>query len=204
MTDVPNSDTASQAQDKGKPTRGVIFTIVSSFALILIPAAAIAAIVITVLLQPGFYTGILKDGRFITAFVQGKTWQTEQRINDEIERDLQLTKFTEEFEAVRSHYEKSKATYLRMSRENDLESLKKEQRDLKSMEWEMVKEHFPSEKDFEKGRDDQLNRLKERIKEVEEYQDKNSDTIKTFRSEMKNARDEYEDALSRLEDKKGS
>jgi hypothetical protein len=202
MTDVPNTDMANQAQDKGKPARGVIFTIVSSFALILIPAAAIAAIVITVLLRPDFYTGILKDGRFIIAFVQGKNWQTEQRINDEIERDLQLTKFTEEFEAIRSRHERSKEAYLRASRKNEIDSLNKEVRELKNMEWKLVKEHFPNEKDFEKNREDELKRLKERIKAVEDYQDKNSDTIKPFHSEMKKARGEYEDALSMLEDKK--
>ena len=70
------------------------------------------------------------------------------------------------------------------------------------MEWNLVKEHFPDEKDFEKGRDDELKRLKERIKAIEDYQDKNSDTIKPFYSEMKKARGEYEDALSMLEDKK--
>jgi hypothetical protein len=199
MTEATNTDAASERK---KPVRGVLFTVVSSVALVVIPAAAIAAIVITVLLQPGFYTGILKDGRFITAFVQGKTWQTEQRINDEIERDLQLSKFTEEFEAVKSRHEQSRAAYLRVSREDVLESLKKEQRDLKGMEWELVKEHFPSEKDFEKGRDDQLNLLSERIKEIEEYQENNRDAIKSYRSEMKKAREEYEDALSRLEDKK--
>jgi hypothetical protein len=61
---------------------------VSAIAPIVIPAATIAAIIITVLLQPDFYTGILKNGRFITAFVEGKNWQTEQRINDEIERGI--------------------------------------------------------------------------------------------------------------------
>ncbi len=108
MTDAINNDTASQSRNRKEPVRGILFTAVGSLALIVIPAVAIAAVVITVLLQPGFYTGILKDGRFITAFVQGKTWQTEARINDEIERDLQLTKFTEEFEAVKSRYERSK------------------------------------------------------------------------------------------------
>ena len=202
MTGANNTDTASQTPNIKKPVRGVLFTVVSSIALVVIPAAAIAAIVITVLLRPDFYTGILKNGRFIIAFVEGKNWQTEQRINDEIERELQLTKFTEEFEAVRSRYEQSKEAYLRMSRENDIESLKKEAREFKDMEWELLKATFPDEKDFEKNRDDELKRLKDRIKAVEDYQDKNSDTIKAFRIEMKKTRDEYEDALSVLEDKK--
>src|SRR4030042_4153394 len=137
MTDASNSDTASRTPNGQKPVKGVLFTIGSIIALIVIPAAAIAAVVITVLLQPDFYTGILKNGRFITAFFEGKNWQSEERVNDEIERDVRLTKFTMEFEAVRARYELSKDAYMRMSRENDIESLKREQRALNNIEWEL-------------------------------------------------------------------
>jgi hypothetical protein len=202
MTDLPDTDTRRNEVQKDKPVRGILFTIVSAIALIVIPAAAIASIVITVLLQPDFYTGILKNGRFITAFVEGKNWQTEQRINDEIERDVQLTKFTEEFEAVRARYEQSKDAYARASRDDEIESLKKERRELKDLEWKQVKENIPDEKDFEKNRDEELKKLKERIAEIENYQDKNSDMIKAARKDMKKTRGEYDDALSTLEDKK--
>jgi hypothetical protein len=202
MTDANSTENASRTPSREKPVKGVLFSIVGAIALAVIPAAAIAAIVITVLLQPDFYTGILKNGRFITAFVEAKNWQTEQRINDEIERDVQLTKFTEEFKSLRARYEQAKDAYMRVSRENDIESLKKERRELKNLDWELLKENFPDEKDFEKNRDDELGRLKERIKMVEDYQDKNSDAIKAARKDMKETRDEYEDAISRLEDKK--
>ncbi|HOT46145.1 MAG TPA: hypothetical protein PLM53_20490 [Spirochaetota bacterium] len=182
--------------------KGIIFAIVSAAAFIVIPAAAIAAIIITILLQPDFYTGVLKDGKFITAFVEAKSWQVEKDITDEIERDVQITQYTKEYEAIKSQYEQAKEEYSRISRDDEMEALKKQRGELKSLKWKDVKDTFPDEKSFEKNREEELKNIKERITAIEEYQDQNSDRIKTAKKTMKKALGEYEDALSTLEDKK--
>lgn len=190
-----------QAAEKKSP-RGIVFTVASAAALIIIPAVTVGAIVITVLLQPSFYTGILKNGRFITAFVEARNWQTEKQIDEEIESDVQITKFTGEFEKFKAAHEEARREYDAVSRDGEIEALKKQRSDLKDMKWKQVRDTFPDEKDFDKNRDGELKKIKESIAAIEEYQDKNSDRIKESRKKMKKARGEYEDALSTLEDKK--
>ena len=199
MSDPHVTDKPDQAPAK---PRGIIFTIASTVAIIVIPAAIVAAIVITVLLRPGFYTGILKDGKFITAFVEAKSWQVEKNINDEIERDVQITRFTREYEEIKSRHEQAKDDYMRISRDDEMESLEKQRGELKGLKWKEVKDTFPDEESFDKNREDELRNLKERIASIEEYRDRNSDQIKTARRAMKKAEEEYDDALSTLEDKK--
>lgn len=196
----------TQATVKPDPVRthprGIIFIIISSIAFIVLPAVITASIIITVLLQPGFYTGILKDGKFITAFVQARNWQVEKQITDEIERDVQLTHFTKEYEKVKSRYEDADKAYVRISRNDEVESLKKQLKDLKDLEWKEVKDTFPDEDAFDKNRKEEIEKIKKHIASIEEYQDQNSDSIKAARKEMKKAKGDFEDALSMLEDKK--
>lgn len=199
MADIQTPD--KPEKDRAEP-KGIIFTIVSAIAFVIIPAAAIAAIVITVLLQPGFYTGVLKDGKFITAFVEAKSWQVEKEINDEIERNVQITRFTKEYETIKARYDQAKDEYSRISRNDEMESLNKQRGDLKDLEWKQVKDTFPDKVGFEKNREEELKNIKERIAAIEEYQDQNKDRIKAARKEMKKALGDYEDALSTLEDKK--
>ncbi len=199
MTDTQAPDKPNQ--DPAKP-KGIIFTLISIAAFIVIPAAAISAIVITVLLQPDFYTGILKDGKFITAFVEAKSWKVEKEINDEIERDLQITRFTTEYEDIKSRYELAKEEYSRINRDDEIESLEKQRGDLKDLEWKQVKDTFPNKESFDKNRDEEIENIKVRIAAIEEYQEQNSNRIKSARKTMKKALGDYEDARSTLEDKK--
>ncbi len=202
MTEIQNSDIKTERTVSKKSPRGAVFTLVSAAALIIIPVATAGAILITVLLQPSFYTGILKNGRLISAFVEAKNWHTEKQIDEEIERDVQITKFTGEFEKFKAAYELARKEYDTVSRDGEIDSLKKQRRDIKDMDWKQVRDTFPDEKEYEKYRDNELKKIKESIAAIEEYQDKNGDRIKESRKKMKKARGEYEDALSILEDKK--
>ncbi|MBP7737080.1 MAG: hypothetical protein KA369_13970 [Spirochaetes bacterium] len=144
----------------------------------------------------------MKDGKFITAFIEAKNWQVERQISDEIERDVKITEYTREYDTIKSRYEQAKEDYARISRENEIESLKKQHRDVKALKWKLVRDTFPDENGFEKNREEVLAKLKEMITEKEEYQEQNKDQIKTARKAMKKASNDYEDALSTLEDKK--
>lgn len=202
MTDQNVSDNTELTPAKQLKPKGIIFAIISTAAFFVIPIAAIAAIVITVLLQPGFYTGILKDGKFITAFVEAKNWQVEKQISDEIERDVKITEYTREYDTIKSRYEQAKEDYGRISRDDEIESLKKQRSSLKDITWKQVKDTFPDEDSFDKNRDEEIKKIKEQIAAIEEYQYQNKDKIKSARKAMKKASNDYEDALSTLEDKK--
>lgn len=191
-----------QAGSGKKNSRGIVFISLSSLSLFIIPAAIVSAIVITVMLQTSFYTGILKNGRFISAFLQARNWQNEKKVNEEIERELHLSSFTKDLEGKKSRFDEAKNNYNKISRENEIESLNKQRNELKDIEWERLKEQFPDKDKFEKNREDELSKIKKQIEAIEDYQDKNSDSIKTVRKEMKKAMGEYDDALSTLEDKK--
>ncbi|OHD62946.1 MAG: hypothetical protein A2176_04875 [Spirochaetes bacterium RBG_13_51_14] len=191
-----------KAEKKPKQVKGVVFTIVNAFALILIPAVAVGALVLMVLLRPEFYAGILKNGGFITAFVEAKNWQTDQAINDEIERDLNLTQFTAEFKEIKARYEQAEQAYTKISRDAELESLKKQRADVKDIEWKQVANIFPTKDELESYREAELARLGGQITGIKAYRDAHGDEIKTARKEIKKARGEYEDARSVLEDKK--
>ncbi|MBN2160687.1 MAG: hypothetical protein JW807_14960 [Spirochaetes bacterium] len=185
-----------------KPKRNMTFTLTSIAAFTLIPVSIVAAIIITILLQPSFYTGILKDGRFITAFIQAKSWQKEQNVSDEIERELHLAEFTKEFEKIRARYERSKDEYLIISRDAEIGLLEKQRKELKDLDWEQVRETYTDKKDFEQNRDSELARVKNALGAIKEYRELNRDRIKSAEEQMNDARDEFEDALATLEDKK--
>lgn len=184
------------------PKRNMTFTLMGITAFALIPVITAGSIIIAVLLRPSFYTGILKDGRFIAAFIQAKSWQTEKTVNDEIERELHLAEFTREFEAIRARYERAKDDYLITSREGEIGLLEKQRKELKDLEWEQVRETYSDENEFEKNREDELARTKNALRAIEEYRALNRDRIKSAETEMNEAGDRFEDALATLEDKK--
>ncbi|OHD72146.1 MAG: hypothetical protein A2W19_14640 [Spirochaetes bacterium RBG_16_49_21] len=203
MTDEPTTiqpDRGKPAQPRRK-VKGVIFIIVSAFAAIVIPAVTAVSIAIMQLVHPAFYTGILKDGRLITAFVEARNWQTDQAINEEIEKSLDLTRFKAEFEAIKARYDRTRSAYEKISRSDEIESLKKERREVKNLEWKLVKHMLPGESDFDRIRGEELKKIDGRLDQIEEYRDKNSGMIKAAKKEMEKSLDEYEDALSVLEDK---
>jgi hypothetical protein len=204
MTEKPKAAQSVNEEDykPQKKNRGIIFLIISSLAIVFIPFLVAISIVLIVILQPGFYTGILKNGRLITAFIEARNWQTDRAINDEIENSLNLTRFTAEFEKIRAHYEQVKDSFMKISREGDIESLKGDRAIAKNMDWKKVKGLFPSEDQFEKERALEIERIDKEIGRIEEYQDKNGDAIKAARKDMKKAQSDYEDSLSALEDKK--
>jgi hypothetical protein len=203
MTDEPINtppEPEKPAPSRRKP-RGIVFIIVSACAVVLIPAVIACSILVMRLLSPGFYTGILENGRLVTAFVEARNWQIDRAINDEIEKRVGLSRFKSEFEAVKRRYEQAGSAYKKISREDEIEALKRERKESRNLEWSRVKQMFPNESEFERLRADQIQRIDALIERLEEYRDTHRDAIEAAEKEMKKSRDEYEDALSTLEDK---
>ncbi|MBN2403536.1 MAG: hypothetical protein JXN64_14250 [Spirochaetes bacterium] len=204
MTEENQTEITTKVSDQNNGRRqwGITFILISSISLIAIPVVIITAIVITVLLQPSFYTGILKNGRFITAFVQAKSWQTEKKVTEEIEKKLHLSMFTAELEEKKSRFDEIKNRYDRLSRNGELDSLNKQRNEVKDLDWWQLKKEFPDKDQFDKYREDELIKIGQKTAEIEEYQDQSRDQIKTAEKEMEKAQDEYNEALNLLEDKK--
>lgn len=187
---------------KTKKKKGVLFLLVSTLALFVIPLVTVLAMVLMVLLQPRFYTGVLKSGNFITAFVEAKNWQTETQINEEIERDVKMSEFMAQFERIKARYEQAKDVYARQSRESEIESLKKQRKEVKKLKWKQAKAMFASEELFDVHRKSEIERINRQLDDIDQFVDKNSDAIKIAKKELKESQGEYEDAISTLEEKK--
>lgn len=185
-----------------RKSRGIIFLLVSTLALFVIPAVTVGAIVLMVLLQPSFYTGVLKNGHFITAFIEARNWQTESTINEEIERDVKMTEFTAQFEKIKARYEQAKAVYAKLSREPEIEALKKQRKEAKRLSWKQAKTMFPSEEQFDTHRKNEILRIDKQLDAIDQFRDKNKDVIKSAKRELKESQGEYEDAIATLEEKK--
>ncbi len=201
MTEPREDIAIEQAQEPRKTGRRPFFTLVSFAALFLIPPITTGAIMITVLLNPGFYTGILKQGRFITAFVEGKTWEQEKRINEEVERELQYSRYAQELDSARSLYERAVETYTRLRQDDEFDSLETERKDLKRLDWDDARLTFPDKDAFTRYRDDEIGRIDERLAAIKNRRAENRDRISDAEKEMLRLRKEYDTALSTLDRK---
>ncbi|MBN2080389.1 MAG: hypothetical protein JW838_15570 [Spirochaetes bacterium] len=184
-----------------RPRRWPLFTIINIMVLVLIPPIIVAAMAITVILRPGFYTGILKQGRLITAYVEGRNWDIEKRINDEIERELQMSRHAGELDRARFRHEKTLAVLTDIRKDEEFESLERERKEIKGLNWKDVSTTFPTREAFTRFRDQELRRIDERLAEIREHRSAHEERIEAAEDEMIAARKEYDAALSVMEDK---
>jgi hypothetical protein len=201
MTEVTEGPGAANGPKPEQPRRRPLFAIISITALFLIPPIIVAAIALGVILRPGFYTGILKQGRLITAYVEGRNWDIEKRINDEIENELQMSRHVAELDRARSRHEKARAALADLRKDEEFESLERERREIKGLDWEDVRATFPTKEAFTGFRDRELLRIDEGLAEIREHRAAQEDRIDAAEDETTAARDEYDDALSVMEDK---
>ncbi len=199
MTDT--TDTTRPADPAKKP-RGIIFIIVNTIAIVILPVAITASLLILALLSPDFYTGILKNGGFITAFVEAKNTQTDQAINDEIEKELDITGANVVLNRTKSRFEVAEAAYKDLNRDGEYAPLEQRRAELKDMDWKREKDSFATKDEFKAYRKLELAKVDQALDRIEEYRDTNADGIKNARKEMKAAEEEYKDALSDLDDRK--
>lgn len=198
-TNRPEENAGTAASKK---PRGVIFALVNTLALVLVPAAIISALVILTLLSPDFYTGILKNGKFITAFVEAKNTQTDRAINEEIDRELDITGADRTLAKAKARFEAADEAYGRLNRDGEAASLEARRAELKDLDWKREKDNFATKDEFKAYRTSELDRVDQALDRLEEYRDANADGIKAALKEKKEAQEEYEDALSSLEAKK--
>ena len=198
QTDTPRPE----EQPELKKPRGVIFILVNILALAVLPAAITASLLVLTLLSPDFYTGILKQGKFITAFVEAKNAQTDREINEEIDRELDITGADRALARTKSRFETADEAYTRLNRDGEYASLESRRSELKDMDWKREKDNFATRDEFKAYRKDGLAKVDQAIDLVEKYRDDNRDAIKAALKEKKESQEEYEDALSALEDKK--
>ena len=197
-TDAPDMPIVPAA---GTPPRRPLFTLVSILALFLVPAAIVATIALTVLLSPGFYTGILKEGRLIAAFVEGRNLEIERRVNDEIESELRMSHHTAELEGARSRHERARAAWTGLRKEEEFESLERERKEIRGLSWRDVRSTFPTKDAFTRFRDQELQRIDGRLAEIRDHRAAHQEGIEAAESDLRAAQKEYETALSVMEKK---
>ena len=190
-----------RSEEPAKKERSIIFIIVNAIALLILPIAIAASILILTLLCPDFYTGILKMGGFITAFVEAKNIQTDQAINEEIEKELDITGANEVLNRTKARYEVAEAAYKELNRDGEYAPLEERRTELKDMDWAREKDSFATKDEFKAYRKAELAKTEQALDQLDEYRDANADGIKKARKEMNAAQEEYGDALSDLEDR---
>lgn len=201
MTEVTEGSAAGNGPKPEKPRRRPIFAIINTMALFLIPPIIVAAIALAVILRPGFYTGILKQGRLITAYVEGRNWDIEKRINDEIESELQMSRHGAVLSMTRTRHEKAMADLASLRKDEEFESLERERKEIKGLAWKDVSSTFPTKEAFAGFRDRELQRIDAGLAEIREHRAAQEDRIDAAEEEMNAARKEYDEALSVMEDK---
>ncbi len=201
MTEVTEGPAAVNGPKPEKPRRRPLFAIITIMALFLIPPIIVAAIALAVILRPGFYAGILKQGRLITAYVEGRNWDIEKRINDEIESELQMSRHGAVLNMARSRHEKAMADLASLRKDEEFESLERERKEIKGLDWKDVSSTFPTKEAFASFRDRELLRIDEGLAEIRKLRAAQEERIDAAEEEMIAARKEYDAALSVMEDK---
>jgi hypothetical protein len=202
MTETTDTNAQDVSTGQAKRPRGVIFVTVNILAMILLPAAIAVSLLIITILSPGFYTGILKQARFITAFVEAKNAQTDGAINEEIEKELDLAGADRTLAKAKSRFDKADKEYGRLYRDGEEASLESRRAEIKDMDWKREKENFATKDKFKAYRAEELAKVDQAMDLLDAYRDENADGIKAALKEKKEAQEEYDDALSSLEVKK--
>ncbi len=184
-------------ENRGK--MGFLSGLTSALLILLLPPLMLATVLHHTLTNPSFYTDILKNARLIDAFVEAKNLQMNQKIREEIAKEVKLDEQSLKTERIRTQYEHDQAAFDRINKTEAFEGLKKQRKEMDDLTWKQARDLFPTEKEFEAHREKELARFNLQIKEIEAYREKNEAAIGKSEKEYKKTKEEYEDALSELE-----
>jgi len=178
-----------------------LFVIISLFSFIFIPILIIATLLFQELTTPEFYVSILKHSKIIETYVQAKNWNEEKTIKQEIEQKTNITNFRKQFNFIENKYNLQKKEYEKLSREEELDQIKKNQFNLFWTTWLTAPKSFKNSKDFYTYKKLETKRLKQKREEIEKLQEQNKDKIKIAKEQLDKIKREYKDALSTLNEK---
>lgn len=181
--------------------KGILLGTVHFITFFIMPVLIILLVLSVIFTNSEYYTRILKNADLINGFIEVKNIETNNAIQEEIEREVGLKEYTAKFEKISENYQYRKEEYKKINKEEEYRSLVEQKKDLKSMTWEEAKEIFPAREQFEKNREGELARVTSMIKNIETYRDEKEDMIEEYEDRLEDAEDEYNDAKDILEDK---
>lgn len=181
--------------------RGFLIGTVNFITFFIMPVLVLLLVFSVIFTNSEYYTRILKNADLINGFIEVKNIETNMAIQEEIEKEVGLKKYTAQFEEIADNYQYKKEEYKKINKEEEYQSLVEQKHDLKSMTWDEAKEIFPSREQFEKNREGELARVNSMIESIEKYRDEKEDLIEEYEDRLDEAEDRYNDAKDTLEDK---
>ncbi len=199
--DSTRDESAGDNSPESKDNGNALFRFISIISYIIIPLFLFVFLIFSLLTCSSFYTGILSRADLIETFVHAKNWQIEEKIKEEIEREVHLEKFRTKYEFIKADYEKKKVDYNTLNRVDDYKRLERQREELSDLSCDRAPEGFKDCDEFEKYKDEELDRLDNLIGDIENYRDAHEDEIEKAEDEMDDAEDAFEDAGETLHDK---
>ncbi|PKL40853.1 MAG: hypothetical protein CVV44_04395 [Spirochaetae bacterium HGW-Spirochaetae-1] len=181
--------------------RNLFFSVISLFALILVPLFILFTIMYAVLTSSLPYVSLLKNARLVETFIHAKNWQMEEQIKEEIEQKVHLEEYKVEFKRIKADYDSKQAHVNAIQKVTEYDTLKKQRKELARLSWKKAPGIFNNENEFKQYKDDELQQLDIKIDAIEKYRDQNEDEIERARDEFSDAEDAFDDAMDTMEDK---
>ncbi|MGB4270524.1 MAG: hypothetical protein WBK20_15275 [Spirochaetota bacterium] len=176
--------------------RGIIVTIVNSFAIILLPLCIVVSILYILLTTPVFYTTILKHTDIVGTFVKAKNFEITQSIQQEIDNKVGLASYVLTYQAAKKQYEEAKKSYDIINKTEEYEKLQKQLEEIENLSYEDVKQAFPDKQSFENNKKSEIEKIQGQIESIEEYRK----TYKVDIAAAKEKLDEIEDTFEEAQD----
>jgi hypothetical protein len=181
--------------------RGILFTIVNSIAIILLPLCIIVSILYVLLTTPMFYTAILKRTDIVDSFVKAKNFEITQSIQKEIDNKVGLASYVLTYQAAKKQYEEAKKAYDIINKTEEYEKLQKQLEEIKNLSYDDVKQAFPNKLSFENNKKAELAKIQSQIESIEDYRDKNKSNIATAKEKLEEIEDTFEEAQDEYNEK---
>ena len=196
-----NTGVKKPEQEAPVVKKGRGYGLITFISFIVIPVCIFSVIIYSLLTSSLFYTNILKNADLISTYIHARNWQMEEDIKDEIDREVHLDSFREEYRRIKARHESARELYRRLNRSDEYEKLERMRKELDSLSWKRAPKAFSSEKAFEDYKRKELEKADDMLGKIESYRDEKKDEIKTARNSFKKAEDAFEDAAETLEDR---
>ena len=177
-----------------KHNKGILFSIVNVFAIVILPVLLVLSILLTILTTPAFYAYVLKHTDFIDIFVKAKNLEITQAIQDEIDKKVGLASYALTYQAIKKQYEEAIKAYEIINKTKEYEKLQKQYEEIKSLHYNDVKAAFPNEEAFKQNKIAEMEKLQKQIETIETYRKEHKEDIKAAQITLEELEDRFNEA----------
>jgi len=184
-----------------KHNKGILFSIVNVFAMIILPLLIVFSILFTILTTPAFYAYILKHTDFIDIFVKAKNLEITQSIQDEIDKKVGLASYALTYQAIQKQHEEALNAYDIINKTKEYEKLQRQYEEIKTLTYNDVKAAFPNEEAFKQNKIAEMEKLQQQMKAIETYRKEHKEDIKAAQSKLEEIEDRFNEAQELYKEK---